>query len=147
MNASKIYLVQTDTTVGFSSLDVEKLSVIKQRPKNQKILHTVESFKTLQQKTRVPKKHRRRVRRLNQSTFIYPNLESYRVIDTNNHFHSFLKRFQCLSSTSANKTAHKFEYDFATINSDIIVETKDGFFETNASSLYKLSKKRIKKLR
>ena len=40
MDKDLVYLVQTDTTVGFSSLNDEKLSIIKQRPKSQKILQT-----------------------------------------------------------------------------------------------------------
>ncbi len=44
MNLDLVYLVQTDTTVGFSSFDDEKLSNIKQRPSNQKILKTLDSF-------------------------------------------------------------------------------------------------------
>ena len=47
MNPDLVYLVQTDTTVGFSSSNDEKLSNIKQRPSNQKILKTLDSFVTL----------------------------------------------------------------------------------------------------
>ena len=45
MNKDLIYLVQTDTTVGFSSASAEKLSDVKQRPVSKKILYTVDSFK------------------------------------------------------------------------------------------------------
>ena len=83
MDSSLVYLVQTDTTVGFSSSNDEKLSVVKQRPKSKKILHTVDSFKTLQEHTRVPKKYRKRVRNSKKTTFIYPN---------KNHLELFLKR-------------------------------------------------------
>ena len=62
MDSSLIYLVQTDTTVGFSSLNGEKLSFIKQRPTSKKILHTVDSFKTLNQNARVPKSFRKIIR-------------------------------------------------------------------------------------
>ena len=47
MNSDLIYLVQTDTTVGFSSSSDEKLSLLKQRPLTKKILNTVDSFSTL----------------------------------------------------------------------------------------------------
>ena len=80
MDSSLVYLVQTDTTVGFSSSSDEKLSAIKQRPQSKKILHTIDSFKILQEYTRVPKKFRKRVRNSKKTTFIYPNGKSFRVI-------------------------------------------------------------------
>ena len=46
MDSELIYLVQTDTTVGFSSSSDEKLSLLKQIPRTKKILNTVDSFYT-----------------------------------------------------------------------------------------------------
>ena len=40
MDKDKIYLAQTDTTVGFLSSDDKKLSDIKQRPETQKFFRT-----------------------------------------------------------------------------------------------------------
>ena len=74
MNPNLVYLVQTDTTVGFSSINDEKLSATKQRDKNQKNLKTVDSFNTLKEFTRIPKKYNKLVRNSIKSTFIYPNL-------------------------------------------------------------------------
>ena len=147
MDSSKVYLVQTDTTVGFSSSDDEKLSDIKNRPKTQKILQTVKSFKILKLQTRIPKKYKKFIRKSKKTTFIYPNSFSYRVIDKNSNFYNFIKKFNSLYSTSANKTKEKFNYNFATKKSDIIVETKTGFFENYSSSIFKVTNKRIKKLR
>lgn len=147
MDASKVYLVQTDTTAGFSSSKDEKLSLIKQRPQNQKMLQTVESFATLKTNTRIPKKFKKFIRNSKKTTFIYPNLKSFRVIDKSDEFYFFIRKFGCLYSTSANKTTHQFNVDFAQSNSDIMVETKEGFYESEASSIYKLYKSKIKKLR
>lgn len=145
MNSSLIYLVQTDTTVGFSSSSDEKLSDVKQRPRSKKILHTVDSFKTLKQNTRVPKKFKKNVRKATKTTFIYPNSKSFRVIDRNCFFYEFIKKFNILYSTSANLTGNKFDEKFALENSEIIVNEKDGFSEKISSSIYKLSKyKKIK---
>ena len=139
MDSSLVYLVQTDTTVGFSSSNDEKLSVIKQRPRSKKILHTVDSFKTLQKHTRVPKKFRKEVRNSSLTTFIYPNKKSFRVIKKDNNFYDFIHKFGILYSTSANKTSKNFEKEFAFINSDILVENKNNFFESSASKILKLS--------
>lgn len=147
MDSSLVYLVQTDTTVGFSSLNDEKLSFIKQRPISKKILYTVNSFKILNENTRVPKKFRKKVRNSKKITFIYPNLKSFRVVNKNSNFYDFINKFKILYSTSANKTAENFNQDFATIGADIIVEDKRSFYETKASSIIKLSKKTLKIVR
>lgn len=147
MDKSKVYLVQTDTTVGFSSSDDEKLSVIKQRPTTQKILQTVDSFQTLKEKTRIPNRFKSKIRRAKKSTFIYPNGDSFRVVNQNSGYHGFLKKFSSTFSTSANLTKHAFELEFAQNNADVIVETKEGFSDTSSSSIYKISKSKIKKIR
>ena len=147
MDSSLVYLVQTDTTVGFSSSNDEKLSVVKQRPKSKKILHTVDSFKTLQEQTRVPKKFRKRVRNSKKTTFIYPNKKSFRVIPKENKFYSFISKFNTLYSTSANLTSKNFEMDFALKNCDLIVYTKDGFSEKSSSSIYLLTKNKMNRIR
>ena len=147
MNSSLVYLVQTDTTVGFSSLNDEKLSFIKQRPTSKKILHTVDSFKTLNQNTRVPKKFRKMVKNSKKTTFIYPNQKSFRVVNKESKFYNFIHKFGILYSTSANKTAESFHKEFAISGADILVEDKRNFFETKASTIVKISKKRLKILR
>ena len=147
MDSSLVYLVQTDTTVGFSSLNDEKLSSIKQRPTSKKILHTVDSFKTLNEHTRIPKNFRKKVRNSKKTTFIYPNTKSFRVVDKDSVFYDFIHKFGILYSTSANKTTESFDKNFALNGADVIVENKKGFFETKASSIIKLSKASLKRLR
>ena len=113
MNENLVYLVQTDTTVGFCSANYKKLNSIKNRVENQKVLATIDSFKTLQKYTRVPKKYRKLVRNTKKTTFIYPNQDSFRVIDKNSNYHNFIKKFSLLYSSSANKTKEKFSYKYA----------------------------------
>lgn len=147
MDSALVYLVQTDTTVGFSSSNDEKLSAIKKRPNSKKILNTVDTFFTLNKNARVPKNFRKLVRNSKKTTFIYPNLNSFRVVSKDSKFYDFISKFSVLYSTSANETTKNFEISYASKNADVIVENADGFYETTASSIIKLSKKRFKKLR
>jgi len=145
MNPNKIYLVQTDTTVGFLSQKKELLNIIKGRKKSQKILREVDSLKTLKSFVRVPNKFKKRVRNAKKTTFIYKNGESFRVIKDEKHL-EFLKKFKWMYSTSANITGCKFDERWAREVADIIVED-EGFFEGEASKIYKISREKIKKIR
>jgi len=146
MNPDKIYLTQTDTTVGFLSQNREKLNKIKNRPLNQPVLREVESFDTLKKFVRVPTAFKKRVRRSKRTTYIYPNGESFRVVKDKKHL-EFLKKFKWMYSTSANKTGESFDEKWAKNKADIIVEDERGFFEGKASKIYKINNKRIKKIR
>ena len=147
MDSNKVYLVQTDTTVGFLSNDSYKLSIIKQRDPNQKILRTVDSFKTLQQLIRVPNRFKKRVRNSTKTTFIYPNKESFRVVDKNSKHQIFLKKHNILYSTSANLTKQEFNEEFAINSADVVLFTKEGFSNTGSSKIYRLSKSAITRIR
>jgi tRNA A37 threonylcarbamoyladenosine synthetase subunit TsaC/SUA5/YrdC len=146
MNPNKIYLTQTDTTVGFLSQDKEKLNKIKNRPANKPVLREVDSLETLKSFTRVPNKFGKFVRRARKITFIYPNGESFRVVKDKRHL-EFLKKFKWMYSTSANQHKKRFDINWAYEKADIIVESKEGLFEGEASKIYKLSKNKIKKIR
>ena len=146
MTPFKIYLSQTDTTVGLLSQNKEKLNYIKNRPLNQPILREVDSLETLKSFVRVPKMHKKRIRRSKKTTFIFPNGESFRVVKDNRHL-EFLKKFKWMYSTSANLHGKKFNEKWAKEIADIIVKDKRGFFEGKASNIYKLSKSKIKKIR
>lgn len=147
MDKSLVYLAQTDTTVGFLSSDDKKLAAIKQRNPNQKILQVVDSFKTLKQFTRIPKRYRKTVRNSKKTTFIYPNKKGYRVVDKDDFHQNFLKKVNCLYSTSANLTKNRFNDKFAIDKSDIIIYSSNSFDEKNASSIYLLSQSKILKMR
>jgi tRNA A37 threonylcarbamoyladenosine synthetase subunit TsaC/SUA5/YrdC len=146
MNPNKIYLTQTDTTVGFLSQNKEKLNKIKNRPINQPILIEIDSLNTLKKFTRVPNMFKNRVRRRKKTTFIYPNKKSFRVVKDEKHL-EFLKKFNWMYSTSANLTGGKFDEKWAKSVADIIVEDKRGLFEGKASKIYKLGKNKMKKIR
>ena len=146
MNPNKIYLTQTDTTVGFVSQDKTKLNKIKNRPSNQPVLREVESLETLRSFVRVPKIHKKRVRRAKKTTFIFPNGESFRVVRDERHLR-FLKKFKWMYSTSANLHGKPFDEVWAREKADITVEDKRGLFEGKASWIFKISKNKIKRIR
>ncbi len=146
MKDDEVYLVQTDTTVGFLSSSPKKLNKIKKRPENKYILITTTTFKTLKTLARVPKKFKKKVRRSNKTTFIYPNKKAVRVVKQSSH-ESFLKEFDYLYSTSANENKKAFDKDFAFDKADIVIEDHRGFDDKTPSKLIKLSKTFKKKLR
>lgn len=147
MNSELVYLTQTDTTVGFLSNNDIRLCGAKQRDPKQKILQVVDSYNTLNKYVRVPKKHKKFIRRAKTTTIIYPNTLAFRVVHQNSSHQNFLKKFHTMYSTSANKTKNKFDAKYAKENSDVIVYSKHTFSETKASSIYKINKQKIKKIR
>ncbi|BCD68450.1 Sua5/YciO/YrdC/YwlC family protein [Nitratiruptor sp. YY09-18] len=146
MDPKKVYLAQTDTTVGFLSQDSEKLARIKKRPPSKPFLIAVSSLKNLQKFVRVPKKHKNLVRRAKKTTFIYPNGKALRVINWGEHY-KFLRKFGWCYSTSANASGKRFEREWAMKQADIVVEDWRGLYESTPSRLYKLGKKRMQKIR
>ena len=147
MNSSLVYLTQTDTTVGFLSQNDKKLSSAKQRDSKQKTLQVVNSYRTLNKFVRVPKKYTKLVRRAKTTTIIYPNKLAFRVVNKDSNHQNFLQKFQLMYSTSANKTKNDFDEKYAEKSSDIIVYTKNDFLEATASSIYKMNKTKIKRIR
>jgi len=147
LNSSLVYLTQTDTTVGFLSQNDKKLSSAKQRDSKQKTLQVVNSYGTLNKFVRVPKKYKKLVRRAKTTTIIYPNKLAFRVVNKDSSHQNFLQKFQLMYSTSANKTKNDFDEKYAEKNSDIIVYTKNDFLEATASSIYKMNKTKLKRIR
>jgi len=146
MNPQLLFLVQTETTVGFLSQDSEKLATSKQRNKKQPFIRCVDSLKTLQNFTRVPKKFRNIVRRSNKTTFIYSNGEALRVVNDKEHL-KFLKKLRWAYSSSANLTKKTFDEKYAKQKADIIVEDSRGFFESQPSKMIKINRQKARKLR
>ena len=146
MDPRKVYLAQTDTTVGFLSQDGAKLARIKKRPVDKPFLIAVCSFALLQSFVRVPGAHRKRVRRSKKTTFIYPNGRALRVVKEREHYR-FLKKFGWMYSTSANESGGSFDRSWASRQADIVVEDRRGLYEAPPSRLYKLGKKRLERLR
>ena len=141
---NKVFLTQTDTTIGFVSQDADKLTQIKQRPPHKHYIKAVNSLHTLKTFTRVPQKHKNRVRRSNKTTFIMLNGQSYRVIQDKHHL-LLLNRLKWAYTTSANLSNQAYDEQFTRKMADVIIEPLD---QTNvSSSIYKLGKTTIKRIR
>jgi tRNA A37 threonylcarbamoyladenosine synthetase subunit TsaC/SUA5/YrdC len=147
MTNDLVYLVQTDTTAGFLSYNDKKLAKIKQRPQNQKILQTVDSFDTLKKNTRVPNKFKNLVRRSKNTTFIYPNKQAYRVVSKDSNHHKIMKKFKKIFSTSANKSGQDFDLNFALNSSDVVIEDKNNFICSKSSHIIKLNTSKLQFIR
>ncbi len=146
MRADRVYLAQTDTTVGFLSQDAKKLALIKKRDPKKPFLISVDSFARLKTFVRVPNRFKNSVRKAKKTTFVYPNNKALRVVQNSPHL-LFLQKFGWMYSTSANESGKHFDEDFAWRVADVIVEDARGFFEGEPSRLIKLGREKFKKLR
>jgi len=141
---NKVFLTQTDTTIGFVSQNADKLTEIKQRPPHKHYIKAVNSLHTLKTFTRVPQAHKNRVRRANKTTFVMPNGHSYRVIQDKHHL-LLLDRLKWAYTTSANLSGEAYNESFAKEMADVIIEP---IKETNqASHIYRLGKYTLKRIR
>ncbi len=146
MDSKALYLVQTDTTVGFLTQDSALLSKIKKRPPSKAFVSVYSDFKTFKKKkNRIPNRHKNYARASSQTSFISKNRAS-RIISSSEH-HNFLNKFGWFFSSSANEHAQSFERDLTCKLADIIVEDSRGLFENKPSSIIKLSRTRKVKLR
>ncbi len=146
MNPELVYLVQTDTTAGFLSRNRAALAKVKGRDPSQPFLIATASFKEQKKLARTPKAFRKRVRRARRTTFLYPNQKAIRVVRGGRH-HTFLRRFDFLFSTSANRHGEPFDLAYARAQADVIVEDATGFSAKRASVIYRLGRRRRTRLR
>ena len=146
MDPTKVYLAQSDTTVGFLSQNSEKLREIKNRASKKPFIISVDSFETLKKFVRVPKNHRRFIRKSKKTTFVYPKNIAIRVVKDKNHL-NFLKKIKWCYTTSANPSGGAFCLDFAKENADVVVEDERGFFEDTPSKIIKCGKISKRRLR
>ncbi|MBN2721260.1 MAG: Sua5 YciO YrdC YwlC family protein [Campylobacterales bacterium] len=139
-----VFLTATDTTIGFVSKNAQKLNQIKQRPQNKLFITVLPSLDKLNSLTRIPPAHSLRVRRSQKTTFIMPNGDSYRVVHDRRH-NLLLNRLGWAYSTSANPSGKEYDEEFAHKSADIIIAPlkQNG----QASSLFKLGKRKIQRLR
>lgn len=144
MLKDKVFLTQTDTTIGFVSQNTQKLDEIKKRPSHKSYIKAVNSLETLKSFTRVPKNHKNRVRRSTKTTFIMQNSHSYRVIYDVHHL-LLLDRLKWAYTTSANLSNREYNEEFAKEKADIIITPLQQ--KNQASSIYKLGKKKIQRIR
>jgi len=145
-NGGLVYLVQTDTTVGFASKDAEHLGSIKERPRGKQFLQTVASLKEIKRACRVPKALRKRVRQAKKTTFVYPDGLARRLVDKG-EYGRFLQRYGSVFSTSANQSGRAFDTAWAEKSCDAIIYTPAGFSEQPASAIYKMGKAKVIQLR
>ena len=140
-----VYLIQTDTTIGFVSQDASRLTSIKKRPPHKHYICTLDSLKRLKKFTRVPQNHKNRIRRSCKSTYIMPNGRSYRVVCDPKH-KSFLESIGGWAfSTSANISGKKYDEEWARSVADVVIEPLD--INAASSKIFMLGKSRIKKIR
>ena len=144
MLKDKVFLTQTDTTIGFVSQNADKLTAIKQRPPHKHYIKAVNSLKTLKSFTRVPSHHKNRVRKSRKTTFILPEGNSYRLIEDKHHL-LLLDRLKWAYTTSANLSNQEYDESFAYEKADIVIEPLTG--PQSASRIYKLGKITIKRIR
>jgi len=115
-----VFLTSTDTTVGFVSQNANRLTAIKKRPPHKHYIKAVDSLCTLKGQTRIPVRHRNRVRRSRRTTFIMPNGYSYRVVHASNHL-LLLSRMQWAYTTSANLSGKSYHENFAKEAADVTI--------------------------
>jgi len=146
MDTQALYLVQTDTTVGFLSQNSAKLSHVKNRPLSKAFVTVHADFKNFKMmKKRIPNVHKAYARAAKRTTFVTKNRAS-RIVTTSAH-HSFLKPFGWFYSSSANESGEAFEDSYARKVAEIIVEDHCGFQQSQPSKILKLSTKRKVRLR
>lgn len=141
----KVFLAQTDTTVGFLSHDAKRLEEIKGRSENKPFLKVFADFKTLQHHVRIPLMHKRFVRHARKTTFVVKN-RAFRYVDDPSHARLILQH-GWLYSTSANESGKHFHRSFCLKHADWIIEDSRGLVEKSASKIIKLTSYTRKKLR
>ncbi len=144
MFRDKVFLTQTDTTIGFVSQNAERLTEIKQRPPHKHYIKAVNSLETLKTFTRVPSSHKNRVRRAKKTTFILPDTYSYRVIRDAHHL-LLLNRLTWAYTTSANLSDFPYNESFAKEAADVIITPLTA--TQQASQIFKLGKRKMKRIR
>lgn len=144
MIEEKVFLTQTDTTIGFVSQNAGRLTEIKKRPPHKHYIKAVNSLDMLKSAVRIPSYHKNRVRKAKKTTFIMPDGHSYRVVRDTHHL-LLLNRLKWAYTTSANLSGSGYDETFAKAHADVIItplrETKQ------ASKIYKLGKTTLKRIR
>jgi len=145
MRGDLVYLIQTDTTVGFLSQSSKKLYIAKERPFSKPFLKAIFRFDLVHNIGRIPQRFRSTVRRSKKSSFILPNGQSFRKVSSSHQ--QFIMRFGWMHTTSANRHGTKFDEEFAKSVCDVIVGTDKNFSENRPSSIWRLTKNKKVKVR
>jgi tRNA A37 threonylcarbamoyladenosine synthetase subunit TsaC/SUA5/YrdC len=142
---NKIFLAQTDTTVGFLSQDALRLEEIKMRSGNKPFLKVYSELKNLRRDIRIPTLHKRRVRHARKTTFVVKN-QAFRYVSDPEHTR-LIQPYGWLYSTSANESGKGYDSAFCHAVSDVIIEDYRGLSEKSASKIFLLTSTRLKQLR
>ncbi|MCI7485397.1 MAG: Sua5 YciO YrdC YwlC family protein [Helicobacter sp.] len=142
-----LIFAQTDTTAGFLCKDYKKINRIKKRDLQQSVLCEIPDFATLKTLTRIPLAHKKIVRKMRKTTFIYPNQRGYRVVAPDLPHHRILRYFGVLYSSSANIHNKDFQLSYALRISDIVAVNSQYFSQKKASKILKLGRIKVQKLR
>jgi len=141
-----VILTQTDTTVGFLSQDAQKLFEIKSRPQTKPFLKVYNSLQDFKKDfKRIPSSYKKKFRRAKKTTFVVKD-QAIRIAPSTLASH-YLREFCWHYSTSANESSKSFERNFCEEKSDIIIENREGLYETNSSKIYKINKCKKRRLR
>ena len=141
-----VILTQTDTTVGFSSQNSQKLYEIKSRKSTKPFIKVYNNFKSfLAHGNRIPKNKKNLVRRSSKTTFIVKD-RAFRVAQSSLNS-QILKDVTWYYSTSANKSKENFNRDFCETKADIIIEDINGLTEKSSSTLIKINSIKKRKIR
>lgn len=143
-----IYLAQSDTTAGLLSQDKASLNALKGRAKNKPCVISTASLAVLKGFARAPKAHKNFVRRAKKTSFIYTNGLCLRCVKDARHAAFLASSFEggWAYSTSANEHGEAFDLAWAKSVADEVFD-EDLLCENKSSAIFKLGKKRKKKIR
>ncbi|MDD2782327.1 hypothetical protein [Sulfuricurvum sp.] len=142
---NKIFLAQTDTTVGFLSQDAKRLEEIKMRSGDKPFLKVYAQLKILHHDIRIPSAHKNRIRNTHKTTFIIKN-KAFRYVSDPEHA-ALIRPYGWLYSTSANKSGEHYDPTFCHHAADWIIEDHRRLHEAGASRIYKLGRTRLVRVR
>jgi tRNA A37 threonylcarbamoyladenosine synthetase subunit TsaC/SUA5/YrdC len=142
---NNLYLTPTDTTIGFVSQDASKIDVAKRRLNDKHYIRVVNSLEMLKTFTRVPQKHKNRVRRAKRTTFIMPQGKSFRVVKGTKH-NLLLNRVKWFYSSSANLSGAEYNEVYAKKMTEVMVSFPSGN-SGKPSKIYRLGHGVIKSIR
>ena len=139
-----LFLSDTDTTVGFISQDARRIDRAKKRPAAKHYITALSSLKSLTIRTRIPRAHRRRLRRSRRESYILPSGRSYRIIRDARHL-LLLKRLEWAYTSSANLSEAPYDEAYARRVADVVVEPLEP--PRTPSRIYRLGRQKMKRLR
>jgi len=145
MHKERVYLVQTDTTVGWVSRSAKRLAQIKKRPLSQPFLTAVADLRSVASLGRVPGPFRAMVRRAGRTSFVLPSGASFRLVKGPHA--KLIKETGPLYTTSANLHGKAFDEQIARERADVWVEDARGYREAVPSAIWRLGRKKKRRLR